>query len=54
MHFNSETDTDTSARSDKKAKEYHEVIDDEVVTFDNTTVKLLQKMHVKSKWSSFS
>ena len=47
MNLNSETETCTSEGSETKTSSEHEVRDDEMVTFDKTTVKVLQKVHFK-------
>ena len=53
FHFNSETETEASEGSETITYIQNEVRDDEMVTFDNTNVKLLQNIHFQSKVIKF-
>ena len=53
LHFSYENDTDAYVGLDKNTNKKHKVRDNEMVTFDKTTVKLLQNMQFQSKVIKF-
>ena len=53
LYFNSDTETEKSKEGETKTSIKHDVQDDEMISFDKTKVKLLQRLRFQSKSIKF-